>query len=269
MNEFLERSIFEIGNFTLTYLSLAKFIAYTAAVTIFLQVVKWIIYRPVKIEISRKFAIYSLLKYVILVVTFIFGLQILGFNLSVLLAGSAALLVGVGLGLQNLFSDFVSGIIILIESSVKVEDVIEVNGLVCKVQKINLRTTTVLTREDKYIILPNSDLTRNQLINWTHSNVMSRFEIAVGVDYGSDVKLVMNLLKQAAEEHPLVLKKPSPSIRFDNYGESSLKFLIFIWSEEVFRVENTKSEIRIRVFELFKENNVTIPFPQRVVHISK
>ncbi len=269
MQELLEYSIFNMGDFTLTVLSLVKFLAYCAVVVVFLQILKRIIYRPVKMDVSRKFAIYSLIKYVVLVVAFIFGLQILGFNLSVLLAGSAALLVGVGLGLQNLFSDFVSGIIILIESSVKVEDVIEVNGLVCKVQKINLRTTTVLTREDKYIILPNSDLTRNQLINWTHSNVLSRFEIAVGVDYSSDVNLVMRILKQAAEEHPAVLKSPTPSVRFNDYGDSALQFLIFFWAEEVFRVEGIKSEIRVRVFELLRENNITIPFPQRVVHLSK
>jgi len=269
MEELLNYSIVHVGTFELKVLSLVKFLAYLVAIFVFLQFAKRLIYRPKKMDISRKFAIYSLFKYVTFVFAFVFGLQILGFNLSVLLAGSAALLVGIGLGLQNLFSDFVSGIIILIESSVKVEDVIEVNGLVCKVQKINLRTTTVLTREDKYIILPNSDLTRNQLINWTHSNVLSRFEIAVGVDYSSDVQLVMRILKQAALEHKAVLKTPTPSVRFDDYGDSSLKFLLFIWSEEVFRVENVKSEIRVRIFELFRENNVTIPFPQRVVHLSK
>jgi len=269
MEEILNYSIVHIGSFELKVLSLVKLLAYLIAIFIFLQFAKKIIYRPKRMDISRKFAIYSLFKYVTFVFAIIFGMQILGFNLSVLLAGSAALLVGVGLGLQNLFSDFVSGIIILVESSVKVGDVIEVNGLVCKVQIINLRTTTVLTREDKYIILPNSDLTRNQLINWTHSNVLSRFEIAVGVDYSSDVSLVMRILKQAAVEHKSVLREPKPSVRFDDYGDSSLKFLLFFWSEEVFRVENVKSEIRVRIFELFRENNVTIPFPQRVVHLSK
>jgi small-conductance mechanosensitive channel len=269
MKEVLEYTLIDVGTFSLTVFSLVKFLAYCGVVFVFLLVMKRIIYRPVRMDISRKFAIYSLLKYVVLVVAFIFGLQILGFNLSVLLAGSAALLVGVGLGLQNLFSDFVSGIIILIESSVKVEDVIEVNGLVCKVQKINLRTTTVLTREDKYIILPNSDLTRNQLINWTHSNVSSRFEISVGVDYSSDVKLVMKLLKDAALEHKDVLRSPPPSVRFDDYADSSLKFLLFFWSEEVFRVESIKSEMRVRIFELLRENKITIPFPQRVVHMPK
>jgi small-conductance mechanosensitive channel len=100
----------------------------------------------------------------IILISIVAGLQLFGFNLSVLVAGSAALLVGIGLGLQNLFSDFISGILLLLDSSVKVNDVIELNGMVCVVQEINLRTTTVLTRDDKYIILPNTDLTRNQLL---------------------------------------------------------------------------------------------------------
>jgi small-conductance mechanosensitive channel len=103
----------------------------------------------------------------IILISIVAGLQLFGFNLSVLVAGSAALLVGIGLGLQNLFSDFISGILLLLDSSVKVNDVIELNGMVCVVQEINLRTTTVLTRDDKYIILPNTDLTRNQLIGPT------------------------------------------------------------------------------------------------------
>jgi len=170
------------------------------------------------------------------------------------------------LGMQNLFSDYISGIIILIDSSVKVNDVIEVNGMVCKVIEINLRTTTVLTRDDKYIILPNTDLTRNHLNNWIHNDLASRFEVTVGVDYSSDVKLVMEILKTAVDNQNGILKKPAPFIRFNDYGDSSLDFCIYFWSEDVFRVENIKSEMRIRIFELFKEHNITIPFPQRVLH---
>ncbi len=267
MKEIMDYSLIHIGDFNLKIMSLVKFIAYCGVVFLFLLLVKKIIYRPKKIDISRKFAIYSLLKYVVVVFAFIFGLQILGFNLSVLVAGSAALLVGLGLGLQNLFSDFVSGIIILLESSVKVGDVLEVDGLVCRVQKINLRTTTVFTREDKSIILPNSHLTKNQLINWTHDNVRSRFEIDVRVDYSTDVNLLMKVLKEATMEHKGVLRDPKPTVRFNNYGDSSLQFLVFFWCEEVFRVENIKSEIRVRIFEVLKENNISIPFPQQVVHL--
>jgi small-conductance mechanosensitive channel len=185
------------------------------------------------------------------------------------LGGSAALLVGFGLGIQSLFSDFVSGIILLVDSSVKVNDIIDIDGLVCKVQEINLRTTTVLTRDDKYIIVPNTDLTRNQIINWTHSDLASRFEITVGVDYSSDVNLVMKILKESVDQQEGILRKPAPFVRFTDFADSSLNFSVFFWSEEVFRVENIKSEIRVRIFEMFAESKIKIPFPQRVLHIEK
>lgn len=269
LSDFLNYTLVKLESFTLSVYSLMILATFLVFVFLLLFILKKAIYKTNKFDISRKYAIYSLLKYFILVLAAVISLQILGFNLSVLLAGSAALLVGLGLGLQNLFSDYISGLIILIDSSVKVGDILDVNGLICKVEEINLRTTTVLTRDENYIILPNTDLTRNQLINWTHSNRASRFEVNVGVDYASNVNLVMNILKDAAIQQKSILNTPTPFVRFNNYGDSSLDFCIYFWSEEVFRVENIKSELRIRVFELFKENNINIPFPQRVVHIKK
>ena len=266
MKNILNYKLIEIGDFDIGVSSVLHFLLFIALVIVFLQIIKKSIYRVRKFDTAKKYSIYSLVKYFTLVIAFVIGFQMLGFNLSVLIAGSAALLVGIGLGLQNLFSDFVSGIILLIDSTVKVNDIIEVNGLVCKVQDINLRTTTVLTRDDKYIILPNSDLTRNPLINWTHSAIASRFEVSVGVDYSSDVTVVMRILKESVKEQEGVLQIPPPFVRFTDYGESSLNFSVFFWAEEVFRVENIKSEIRVRVFEKFKESSIVIPFPQRVIH---
>ncbi len=256
-------------NYNLLVYSIVKLISLFVFVFIFLKISKKAISKVHSLDNAKRYAIFRLLKYVIYVFSLVTGFQIIGFNISVLMAGSAALLVGVGLGLQNLFSDFVSGIILLVDSSVKVDDVIEVNGLVCTVQEINLRTTTVLTRDDKYIILPNTDLTKNQLINWTHYNIASRFFVSVGVDYSSDVNTVLILLKQVIDEQTGILRNPLPFARLEDFGESSLIFSIYFWSEEVFRVENIKSELRVRIFEILKENNIVIPFPQSVIHIDK
>ena len=187
-----------------------------------------------QIDIAKKYSIYSLAKYVILVITSFVGFRILGFELTILLGGSAALLVGFGLGIQSLFSDFVSGIILLVDSTVKVNDVIDINGLVCRVQKINMRTTTVLTRDDKYIIVPNTDLTRHQIINWTHSGLASRFEISVGVDYTSDIHQIITILKEAVNKQEGVLGSPVPFVRFTDFGESSLNFSIFFFGVKKF-----------------------------------
>ena len=269
IKEFFNYTIIQLGDFDLKVSIILKLIALLLLVTILLFILKKTIFKARRIESSRKYSIFRLAKYFVLVLAIVIGLQILTFDLTVLLAGSAALLVGFGLGIQSLFSDFVSGIILLIDSSVKVDDIIEVNGLVCRVQEINLRTTTVLTRDDKYIILPNTDLTKNPLINWTHSDIASRFEVTVGVDYASDVNLVMKIIKEAAENQEGVLKNPAPFTRFTDYAESSLNFSVIFWVEEVFRVENIKSEIRVRIFENFTSNNIIIPFPQRVIHINK
>ncbi|CAM2944743.1 mechanosensitive ion channel family protein [Flavobacterium frigoris] len=269
MKEIIDYTLFQDGGFDIKVIGIIKLIVFIIVVLLVLKIIRKAIYKVEKIDVAKKYSIYRLIRYLIILVSIIAGLQLFGFNLSVLVAGSAALLVGIGLGLQNLFSDFISGILLLLDSSVKVNDVIELNGMVCTVQEINLRTTTVLTRDDKYIILPNSDLTKNQLINWTHNDLASRFEVNVGVDYSSDVAQVMQILKQAVDSQNSVLKEPSPFIRFTNFGDSSLNFSIIFWSEELFRVENTKSEMRIKIFELFKTNNITIPFPQRVVHINK
>jgi small-conductance mechanosensitive channel len=269
MKKIIDYTLFQDGDFNIKVSSIIKSVAFVFIVLFVLKIIRKTIYQIDKIDIAKKYSLYSLVRYFVIFVSFLTGLQLFGFDLSVLVLGSAGLLVGLGLGLQNLFSDFISGIILLLDSSVKVNDVIELNGMVCIVQEINLRTTTVLTRDDKYIILPNTDLTRNQLINWTHNKRSSRFEVIVGVDYSSDVQKVMRILKQAVDNNSAVLKEPKPFIRFTDFGDSSLNFSIIFWSEELFRVENIKSEMRIKIFELFNENNITIPFPQRVIHINK
>lgn len=258
--------IFSIGDTHIKISSLVALACFLLIVTLILKLIKRSIYSVSSFDKAKKYSIYTLIRYFLMVIVIILSLQILGFDLSVLLAGSAALLVGLGLGIQNLFSDYISGLIILIDSSVKVNDVIEVNSIVGTVQEINLRTTTILTRDDKYIILPNTLLTRNELINWTHNELASRFEVSVGVDYSSDVKLVMQLLKDAAIEEKNILTIPEPFVRFTDFGDSSINFSVFFWVEDVFRVENAKSQLRVTIFEKLAANNITIPFPQRVLH---
>ena len=269
LNEIINFSLIEIEWYTLkvsTIIILTLFILFSA---VLLKVLKKIIYKSSKFDSGKKFSIYNLCKYFIIFFCIIISLQIIGFDLSVLMAGSAALLVGIGFGLQSVFSDFISGIIILVDASVKVNDVIELDSIVGTVKEINFRTTTVMTRDEKHIIIPNSDLTSNRLISWTHSQVTSRFEVEVGVDYSSDVILVMEILVKAVENHPMVLKEPKPFVRFTQFADSSLNFIILFWSDDIFRIENVKSEIRVEIFRLFRENNIQIPFPQRVLHMPK
>ena len=267
--EILDFKLFTVGKADISVSSLIFLVIFILALNFIVKIIRKLIYRSQKLDESKKFTIFSLIKYVLYVVGFILGMNMIGINVSVLMGASAALLVGIGLGLQNIFSDFVSGIVLLLDSSIKVGDIIEVDNLVCQVKEINLRTTTVLTRDDKYVILPNTFLTKNNLFNWTHSNLNSRFDIQVGVAYSSDVQTVMDILKSVTAANPKVVKTPEPFVRFNDYADSALIFNVYFWSSDPFRVENLKSELRVKYFEAFREQDIEIPFPQRVVHQAK
>lgn len=267
MKEKLNFTIIEMGDYHFQMYNLLLFVILIIMAFTIQALVKKGIYRMRSIDISKKYAFFKLFRYFFWVSVTLLALQSLSINITVLLAGSAALLVGFGLGMQQIFSDFVSGILILIDSTIKVNDIIEVNNNIFKVVEINFRTTTVISREENYLILPNSELTKNILTNWTYDNVYSRFRIDVGVDYSSDAILVEKLLIEAVQDQVEVMKDSPIFARFQNFGDSSLDFSIYFWSEEIFHIEQVKQDIRLRILELFRKNNIMIPFPQRDVHI--
>lgn len=139
--------------------------------------------------------------------------------------------------------------------------------MIYKVLEINFRTTTVLGRDENYIILPNSQLTGNSVKNWTHSEVSSRFSVSLGVDYSTDTQTLMSVLKEVVKSNPKVLNTPEPFVRFEDYADSALLFSVYFYTTEIFRVENIKSDIRVEIFKALKDKHIHIPFPQRVVHI--
>lgn len=185
-----------------------------------------------------------------------------------MLAGSAALLVGLGFGIQQIFNDLVSGIILLFEGNLKVGEIIQLeNDIVGKVTMIGLRTSKIRTRDDITMIIPNSKFISDKVINWSQDQSTTRFQVEVGVAYGSDVELVTRLLLESAKENQAVETKPEPFVRFSDFGESSLNFQLLFWTNESFRCENVKSKLRYTIDRKFRENNVQIPFPQRDVHL--
>jgi small-conductance mechanosensitive channel len=193
-------------------------------------------------------------------------LETIGIKVTVLVAGSAALLVGVGLGLQQTFNDIISGIILLSERSIKIDDILEIDGDILKIQEIGLRTSKGLNRDEISIIIPNSLITTNKVINWSHQSKQTRFKINIGVAYGSDVELITKVLKESAWEHPEVTDKNLIDVRFLDFGDSCLQFQVIFFSENIFRIERVKSDIRRVINRKFIEHNITIPFPQMDVH---
>ena len=269
MKEFFDYELFDIGGYKLQLDTLISFIIFITVVVAVIVILKRLIYRSKKLNTAEKFSINKLSRYVIVLLAFIIGLRILGFDITVLLAGYAAVLLGLGFGLQHIFNDFISGIILLLDGSLKVDDIVEVNERIYRVEEINFRTTTVLGRDENYVILPNSELTGNRVVNWTYNQKSSRFQVDIGVDYATDVLELMEILKSVAKGNQRVLEKPEPFVRFENYGESSLDFSVYFYTFEIFRVENIKSEIRIEIFKALKAKGINIPFPQRVIRFKK
>lgn len=270
LNRFLNYEFFTIGKFTLEVSDFVKVLFIFLIVKFILWLVAAYFRRRVKgkrIDVGSAFAIRQIVSYFLWIAAILIALQAIGLNISLLLAGSAALLVGVGLGVQQTFNDFFSGIILLMEGSIKVDDILEFDGIVCKVQRIGIRTSQVVTRDQIAILVPNSKFTGDYVTNWTHSQQAARFNIQVGVDYSSDVNLVTEILIEACLEHARVLKHPYPLVRFENFGDSALVFGVYFWSDKTFEVEVTKSEIRYLIIAKFREKGVKIPFPQRDLHI--
>ncbi len=232
------------------------------------KIVLYGVYRQNDIDAGSQFAINQLLKYVIYTFTTILALHNLGINMTLIWGGAAALLVGVGLGLQQTFNDFFSGILLLFERSISVGDVVHFNGEVGRVKKIGMRASIIETRKKFQIIVPNSKLVVDSVFNWTPGQDFVRFDVSVHVAYGSDTTMVKDLLIQSAEEHDLVIKYPKPFVRFINFGDFSLEFNLYFFANRYIIIEDIKSDLRFRINELFNENDIKIPFPQREVWVN-
>lgn len=233
-----------------------------------LKLMRKLITRKLPENDKAKFvSVFSYLKWVIYLIIFLVAMHNAGVNVTAIFAASAALLIGVGLALQTLFQDIFSGIFILIDQSVHVGDIIELEGKIGRVEEINLRTTRAVTVDNKVLVIPNHLYLTNSLYNWTENGVETREGINVGVAYGSNVKLVEKLLLEAANGNSSVLKDPAPKVLFTNFGESSLDFRISFTIKNSFEVRFIQSDIRFEIDRLFRENNIQIPFPQRDIHI--
>jgi small-conductance mechanosensitive channel len=269
INNFLQFVILKIGDYEIKVFTLVIIVF----VFIITKLVVWLIKKALfrkrgdEFDHGNAYAIFQIIKYVVWVISIGLILESVGVKVTVLVAGSAALLVGVGLGLQQTFNDIISGIILLSERSIKIDDILEIDDDVVRIQKIGLRTSKGLNRDEISIIIPNSLITTNKVINWSHQARKTRFRINVGVAYGSDVDLVLNILEASALEHPDISDATQIEARFINFGNSSLDFQLLFFSESVFRIEKVKSEIRKIINRKFIENKITVPFPQMDIHL--
>ncbi len=281
--------IFALNNFNLNFNLYSKIIegetvsfGFSTILQAFLilllaQLIVWVvtqvflfnIYKRNDIVVGSQYAINQLIKYVIYVIAILAALDVFGINMSILLGGAAALLVGVGLGLQQTFNDFVSGLVLLFERSVSVGDILEIDGVVGRVKIIGLRASTLETRGNISLVVPNHKLVNENVINWNHDTDKVRFDIDLGVAYGSDTTLVKKLLLKAVKDNPYVIDYPAPFVRFLHFGSSSLDFKLYFFTRNLMVIEDIKSDIRLEIDKLFRENNISIPFQQQEIRILK
>lgn len=266
----LEIEILNIGKYSIKLFMIANVLLIIVFTKILLWLIRKALFRRQKrnnLDKGNTYALFQIIKYIIWVASIAFVLETVGVKITVLLAGSAALLVGIGLGLQQTFNDFISGIILLSERSIKVGDILEIDGEVIKIQEIGLRTSKGINRDEISFIIPNSSITTNKVINWSHQTKETRFKIDVGVAYGSDVDLVIKVLEESAFEHKEIYNKKLIEVRFLDFSNSSLNFQLLFFSENIFGIEKVKSDIRKIINRKFIENQITIPFPQIDLHL--
>lgn len=264
--------LFHMGETSFSVLSITIIIVASAFVIWLANRIRDILAKKVfvryHIETGLADAIATIIKYVLLVIGFVIVLESAGINLSSLTVVAGALGVGIGFGLQSITNNFISGIIILFERPIKVGDRIEVGGLQGNVTAISARATIVNTNDNVSVIVPNSEFTTKQVVNWSHNDRMVRFRFPVSVSYKSDPAMVKKALLEVVKENSNVLKHPEPDVLFDAFGESSLDFTLRVWTTAYTdRPRVMKSQLYYAIFKKFAAYNIEIPYPQRDIHI--
>jgi small-conductance mechanosensitive channel len=268
----LQTVAFTMGNATVTIWNLIYIVtASILLVYISSKIRYWLVHKVLAMrttDIGVRQAIGSITRYVVITLGFIIIIQTTGIDLSALTILAGALGVGVGFGLQNITNNFVSGLVILFERPVKVGDRIQVGDITGDVVRISPRATTVTTNDNISIIIPNSEFITGRVINWSLADRNVRLNVPVGVSYQSDPERVRQILLEVATHHPGVIKHPPPDVIFNEFGDSSLNFVLRVWTHEFITRPNVlRSDLNFLIRKAFKEHSVEIPFPQRDLHI--
>lgn len=266
-----------IGNFSVSAASFATgIIIFLIAITVSNALQSYLQRRlseDTQLDPGIRYTLFRLAHYLIVTVGGLLALRAaFSLDLTSLAVLFTALSVGIGFGLQYIAGDIASGFILLFERPVRIGDFVTVTSnakgdVEGKVESINLRTSVVVTNDQLTVIVPNSKLVSQTFINWTYTGRDTRLRINVGVDYGSDIELVTKTLLKAAEGVGFVLDEPQPTVQFVSFGDSSLNFLLLIWTNQPHRHPKIRSDINYNISRLFAEAGIGIPFPQRDVHI--
>lgn len=220
-------------------------------------------------EIDRgvRFAAGRITRYVIILIGIFVAIGTLGIDTSAIMGAAAVLLVGIGFGLQKLAENFISGLLVLIERPVRKGDFIDAGGVLGVVDDIGLRATRVTSRDGVQVIVPNSQLMSNIVVNYSQPSHERRFQIDIGVAYGTDLELASKVIVDVANAEPKVLDTPAPEVRHMGFGDNAINLVLLIWIAEAKEDLIVGSRLRFALDKAFREHDISIPFPQRDVHI--
>jgi small-conductance mechanosensitive channel len=266
-----EYKLFEINR---TPVTLASFFMFILVLVLF-YILSRILNKGLLGRILSRFEVdkgirYTLIRishYLIMITGTIVAFQFVGVDLGGLAVIFGLLSVGIGFGLQNITSNFISGLILLFERPIKVGDRVTIGDVQGDIVAINMRSTMVRTLNNIAIIVPNSQFISERVTNWSYDDPRIRLEMGVGVSYGSDLDLVLKALREVADEHPDILKQPEPTVLLASFGDSSWNMLLRAWLGSPTRYYVTRSEINCAIVRKFKKYNIEIPFPQRDLHV--
>ncbi|WP_026953733.1 mechanosensitive ion channel family protein [Algoriphagus vanfongensis] len=272
LDKIFNLSLFRLGESHLTVGLLLVLIVSFLGVIVISELIRKLLVNKIlnryEINVGTRQTIGMLVKYVLIIIGVFTILQTNGIDLSALGVLAGAVGVGIGFGLQNITNNFISGLIILFEQPIKVGDRIEVGDVNGDVIKISARSTRIVTNDNITIIVPNSQFIDSQVINWSHSDRMVRFNFPVGVSYRENPEKVRTLLLEVADSNPGVLKNPAADVLFDEYGDSSINFNLRVWTSDFINKPRVlKSQLYYEIFKKFGEAGIEIPFPQRDIHI--
>lgn len=269
--EMLKKNLVSLGDITITpavLIMVVLILLGTMWVSRLLQrMLRVNIFRRMHLNEGTQVTICRILHYIIMIVGIFIAINQVGISLTTLAAISAVLMVGIGLGLQNITSNFISTLIILFERPIQVGDFVEVSGVQGRIRRIKTRSSVVETLDNVSIIVPNSNFIAESVKNWSYRDSKVRIRVHVGVSYGSDVDLVSETLLRVVRTHQEVLLNPEPTVQFLAFGDSSLDFVLLVWINDASRQYIITSDLNFAVVKAFREQGITIPFPQRDLHI--
>ena len=267
IGKLLTRELFSLGNSPISILSITKLVIAFIVIVLFCRFLRVFLKNKLLIKLGidegNRIAISTIVSYSLGTLSFLIVMQAIGFNLAALAVVVGGLGVGIGFGLQNITNNFISGLTLLLERHLKVGDFIEFEGLSGYIKEVSLRSTIIRTREGGDVVVPNSKLVDNSVLNWSHDSYIARIHIPVGVAYSSDPVVVTEALLKSAYNETSVQSDPSPQVVFLNFGDSALEFELRVWVNRIDLDPDIRSSLNFTIEYNLRRQGITIPFPQR------